>query len=133
MAEIALDCGYPTSSLKERVYALPGSSPQSIGRCGLLIYTATAGAQGTLGGLVGSTSRFARMLSTALERQRICSSDPVCVDHEPDGRSGDRATHGAACHACLLIPETSCEMRNLFLDRRLLVETMGGCGAQFFG
>ncbi len=23
-------------------------------------------------------------------------------------RSGDRATHGAACHSCLLISETSC-------------------------
>jgi hypothetical protein len=52
ITEIALDCGYPASSLKERVYALP--SPSSGGardRCGILIYTATAGAQGTLGGL----------------------------------------------------------------------------------
>jgi hypothetical protein len=52
MTEIALDCGYPASSLKERVYAL--SSARTAGlleRCGLLIYTATPGAQGTLGGL----------------------------------------------------------------------------------
>ena len=118
-------------SLKERVYALsgPDGAPE---RCGILIYTATAGAQGTLGGLVGTAPRFAQILRNALERSRICSNDPVCADHEPDNRSGDRATHGAACHGCLLIAETSCEMRNLFLDRSLLVPTMGTDGASFF-
>ena len=89
-----------------------GAAPS---RFGILIYTATAGAQGTLGGLVGTVPRFAHILRRALERAAICSNDPVCADHEPDDRSGDRATHGAACHGCLLIAETSCEMRNLFL------------------
>jgi hypothetical protein len=131
MAEIALDCGYPASSLKERIYSLqgPGGGPE---RCGILIYTATAGAQGTLGGLVGTAPRFANILRSALERATICSNDPVCADHEPDDRSGDRATHGAACHGCLLIAETSCEMRNLFLDRSLLVPTMATHGGAFF-
>ena len=76
--------------------------------------------------------RFAYILKSALERLRICSKDPVCADHEPDDRSGDHATHGAACHACLLIAETSCEMRNLFLDRDLLVQTMAGNKSAFF-
>ena len=131
MAEIALDCGYPASSLKERVYALccADGAPE---RCGILIYTATAGAQGTLGGLVGTAPRFAQILEGALERSRICSNDPICADHQPDNRSGDRATHGAACHGCLLIAETSCEMRNLFLDRSLLVPTMSPDGSAFF-
>jgi hypothetical protein len=62
----------------------------------------------------------------------ICSNDPICADHEPDNRSGDRATHGAACHGCLLIAETSCEMRNLFLDRNLLVPTMATDSSAFF-
>jgi len=132
MSEIALDCGYPASSLKERIYALSGPIGGAPTRCGILIYTATAGAQGTLGGLVGTAPRFARILRNALERATICSNDPVCADHEPDDRSGDRATHGAACHGCLLIAETSCEMRNLFLDRNLLVPTMGVDGAAFF-
>jgi hypothetical protein len=134
MAEIALDCGYPSSSLRERVYALSESRGPSAeaNRCGVLIYTATAGAQGTLGGLVASSARFARILRNALERVAICSNDPVCADHEPDGRSGDRATHGAACHGCLLIAETSCEMRNLFLDRSLLVPTMADQSTAFF-
>jgi hypothetical protein len=133
MAEIALDCGYPASSLKERVYALSGArGGEDFDRCGVLIYTASAGAQGTLGGLVATAPRFADILRSALERLRICSNDPICADHEPDDRSGDRATHGAACHGCLLIAETSCEMRNLFLDRSLLVRTMSEESAQFF-
>lgn len=133
MAEIALDCGYPASSLKERVYALSSSrAGGDIDRCGVLIYTASAGAQGTLGGLVATAPRFAQILRNAVDRLRICSNDPVCADHEPDDRSGDRATHGAACHGCLLIAETSCEMRNLFLDRSLLVQTMGDELSRFF-
>lgn len=133
MAEIALDSGYPASSLKERIYALSdarnGGAPI---KCGILIYTATPGAQGTLGGLVAAGSRFSGILRSALDRLAICSNDPVCADHEPDGRSGDRATHGAACHGCLLIAETSCEMRNLFLDRSLLVQTMARHQSNFF-
>lgn len=133
MAEISLDCGYPASSLKERVYAL--SSTRGVGeadRCGILIYTASTGAQGTLGGLVATAPRFAFILKNALDRLSICSSDPVCADHEPDEKSGDRATHGAACHSCLLVAETSCEMRNLFLDRNLLVRTMADDLSNFF-
>ena len=133
MAEIALDCGYPASSLKERVYALTGArGGGDVERCGVLIYTASAGAQGTLGGLVATVSRFSHILKSAMDRLRICSNDPVCADHEPDDRSGDRATHGAACHGCLLIAETSCEMRNLFLDRSLLIPTMGDQDSSFF-
>lgn len=130
MAEIALDCGYPASSLKERVYAL--GSTKGCDRCGILIYTASAGAQGTLGGLVATAPRFASIMRSALERLTICSNDPVCADHEPDGQGGDRATHGAACHGCLLIAETSCESRNLFLDRSLLVPTMSNAGFACF-
>jgi hypothetical protein len=129
MSEIALDCGYPASALKERVYALPEIDG---GRFGILIYTATAGAQGTLGGLVATAPRFASILKGALDRIAICSNDPVCSDHEPDTQSGDRATHGAACHSCLLIAETSCESRNLYLDRALLAQTMSATGEAFF-
>ena len=133
LAEVALECGYPSSSLKERVYALSTTGPAGpVDCCGILIYTASAGAQGTLGGLVGIAPRLAHIPHAALMRAMICSNDPVCADHEPDDRSGDRATHGAACHGCLLIAETSCEMRNLFLDRALLMPTMAGAGAEFF-
>jgi hypothetical protein len=132
MQEIALDCGYPASSPKERVYAHASVPGGMVDRCGLLIYTASAGAQGTLGGLVSIAPRFSEILTAALRRAEICSNDPICADHEPDGHTGDRATHGAACHGCLLVAETSCEARNLFLDRALLVETMSGAKAAFF-
>lgn len=132
MTEIALDCGYPASALRERVYALPPATQKGPLRCGLLIYTATAGTQGTLGGLVEVTQRFSTVLLGALERLRVCSSDPVCADHDPGGHKDDRATHGAACHGCLLIAETSCEARNLFLDRALLIDTMSDVGSAFF-
>jgi hypothetical protein len=132
MGEIAIDCGYPASSLKERVYALPPAVKGGPARCGLLIYTATAGTQGTLGGLVEVANRFSTVLRSALERLELCSSDPVCADHDPTTSTDDRALHGAACHGCLLIAETSCEARNLFLDRALLVPTMADADAAFF-
>ena len=133
ISEIALDCGYPASSLKERVYALTDPTDRHRPtRCGILIYTATTGSLGTLGGLVATTERFSHILAAALRRLQICSNDPVCADHNPSNRTDDRALHGAACHGCLLIAETSCEMRNVFLDRALLVETMAQEGANFF-
>jgi len=89
MSEVAIDCGYPASALKERIYVLPRLPGQPI-RCGILIYTATAGNQGTLGGLVEVTRRFSRVLKSALNRQGLCSSDPVCADHDP-------GMYGVAC------------------------------------
>ena len=95
ISEIALDCGYPASSLKERVYALSDpSNPSQVNRCGILIYTATAGSFSTLGGLVATAARFAHILAAALGRLQICSNDPVCADHDPGNRTDDRALHG---------------------------------------
>jgi hypothetical protein len=51
--------------------------------------------QGTLGGLVEVTDRFAVMLHGALRRLEVCSSDPLCADHDPVAHKDDRATHGA--------------------------------------
>lgn len=132
MSEVAIDCGYPSSALKERIYVLPTAPGEPL-KCAVLIYTATAGAQGTLGGLVETTSRFAPILRRALERLYLCSGDPVCADHESATADEDRMLHGAACHGCLLISETSCEARNLFLDRALLVSSVATEGAGFFG
>ena len=102
-------------------------------QCGILIHTAAAGNQGTLGGLVDVTRRFVRLLKSALDRARLCSGDPVCADHDPTAAHDDRTLHGAARHGCLLVAETSCEARNLFLDRALMVDTMGETTASFFG
>ncbi len=133
MAEIALECGYPASAMKERIYALANPLRRThFDRCGVLIYTATSGNQGTLGGLVGTSARFSAILTSALARLEVCSNDPICADHEPASSTDDRALHGAACHGCLLIAETSCENRNLFLDRALLVDTMADQNSGFF-
>lgn len=117
MAELALDCGYPLSSLKERVYV---SKEGGRARHGLLIYTANAGGQGTLGGLSHLATRMPAIVDKAVERLSSCSNDPICGEHEPGDPHDDRHLLGAACHACLLVPETSCEARNGRLDRTLL-------------
>jgi hypothetical protein len=131
ITEVAIDCGYPASSIRERIYISQGLGA-AVPAVGILIYTASAGNQGTLGGLVEVSRRFAQVMESALERQRLCSGDPVCADHDPAEAADDRALHGAACHGCLVIAETSCEARNLFLDRALLVDTVGPTGVGFF-
>jgi hypothetical protein len=125
MTAIALDCGYPASSLRERVYAL-------YGRYGILIHTGSSDAEGTLGGLVESGRHIGTHLHRALDLARLCSNDPVCAEHRPDDAHERRFMHGAACHGCLLIAETSCEQRNDLLDRALLVPTVSTPGAAFF-
>ena len=69
-----------------------------------------------------------RDLENALSRIAVCSNDPICADHTPEASNDDRNLHGAACHGCVLVAETSCEKRNEFLDRALLVETMAPDG-----
>jgi hypothetical protein len=122
---VSLGCGYPASSIRERIYALPSGY-------GILLYTATSDAEGTLGGLVEVGRRIGQYLDEALDAGRLCSNDPVCAQHEPTDVHEQRHLHGAACHGCLLISETSCEMRNDFLDRALVVPTVAGIGAEFF-
>lgn len=122
---VSLSCGYPASSIRERIYARPEG-------CGILLYTASSDAEGTLGGLVEVGRNIDKHLAAALEIGRLCSNDPVCAQHEPSDPHEQRFLLGAACHGCLLISETSCEMRNDFLDRSLVVPTVGGDGAAFF-
>jgi len=124
LTAIALEAGYAANSLRERIYA-------NDGRYGILIYTASSGAEGTLGGLVESARSIGRHLRHALELAVLCSNDPICAEHRPDDRLSARPLHGAACHGCLLIAETSCEQRNEFLDRALVVETVLSEGAAF--
>ena len=125
MTSIALDCGYPASSLRERVYAGKGGY-------GILIYTGSSDSEGTLGGLVETGRRLAAHLRRALDAARLCSNDPVCAEHAPASALEGRMLQGAACHGCLLIAETSCEQRNDFLDRSLVVPTVGLKDAAFF-
>ncbi|MBU6535563.1 DrmB family protein [Streptomyces sp. NPDC057245] len=124
--QFALECGYGASGIAERVYARSGPDPMS----GILLYTAAPDSEGTLGGLVslGRSERLGPAVDQALEEARLCSSDPMCAEHDPLVHS---RLHGAACHACLFAAETSCERGNHFLDRALLVETLAGDSCAF--
>lgn len=117
--QFALECGYGASGIAERIYARSGPDPMS----GILLYTAAPDSEGTLGGLVslGRGERLGPAISQALEEARLCSSDPMCAEHDPRIHA---RLHGAACHACLFAAETSCERGNHYLDRALLVETL---------
>jgi hypothetical protein len=44
----------------------------------------------------------------------------------------ERWLHGAACHGCVLVAETSCEMHNDYLDRALVVPVIDVPDAAFF-
>ena len=123
---VALDCGYASSSIRERIYALKDSG------YGILLYTASPDAEGTLGGLVETADRIVPHLRTALELGRLCSNDPVCAQHHADSEEEERYLHGAACHGCVLLAESSCERHNDFLDRALVVPTVDDAGAAFF-
>ncbi|MFE2754294.1 DrmB family protein [Actinosynnema sp. NPDC059335] len=115
----AFEAGYSTSALRERLYVTKkGAGPAM---AGVLIYTAAGDSEGTLGGLVrmGEFPRLGRLLDMSITAARWCSFDPVCADHPGQGPDGLSL---AACHACSLVPETSCEATNRLLDRRLLVD-----------
>lgn len=113
--EWSLEAGYPAASLRERLYFDDAMA-------GLLIYTATSDSAGSLGGLVaqGEPRALAASLLSGLRRAEWCSADPLCIESEATGAG---SINLAACHACVLLPETSCEVSNGLLDRALLVGT----------
>lgn len=123
---LELEAGYSGSSLRERIYSDDRMA-------GFLIYTATPDSEGTLGGLVelARPEDLGPILARIWEDTQLCANDPFCASR----KVADRESHlnGAACHACLLLPETSCEQGNHYLDRSLVVKTLGGEGAEFVG
>ena len=125
---LAVRCGYPAASIRERIY-VDGETR----RFGLLLYTASADAEGTLGGLVQQARSIEDHLAQALRGAALCSNDPVCAWHDSGRSLEERWLHGAACHGCALVAETSCEMRNDYLDRALVVPVIGVVDAAFFG
>ncbi|WP_346536248.1 DUF1998 domain-containing protein [Micromonospora sp. DPT] len=122
--ELSLDAGYPAASLRERLYSREGEA-------GFLIYTASADSAGSLGGLAAQSAaaRFDAVVRSAIVRAQWCSADPVCIEATSSGAGGSNL---AACHACLLLPETSCELYNSILDRATLVGLPDDTEAGFF-
>lgn len=116
--ELSFQCGYATSSLRERIYCkLPDDgSPQA----GILVYTAAGDMEGTLGGLArrGEPPLLLQSIMAALERAAWCSTDPICIESTGQGFN---SLNLGACHACSLLPETSCVYANALLDRAFLL------------
>ncbi len=111
LRSLAVDSGYSAPSIRERVYVAGGVSG------GMILYSVQPGADGTLGGLVSLAGSFDRILARARELAETCSNDPLCAGRKVSGG----AHSGAACYACLLASETSCEHRNMWLDRQVLL------------
>ena len=130
--QISVECGYSASALRERLYV---SEPEE-GRPamnGVLIYTGSPDSEGSLGGLVRLAEP--RLLQAIVQRTLSsagwCGSDPVCIETDV-AQSGERVS-GAACHCCLLLPETACEKFNRELDRAMLVGDVDGTFSGYFG
>ncbi len=109
--ELESTSGYPAASLKERIYSSIGQNMS-----GVLIYTTVVDIVGSLGGIVESAEpkEFLALMEGVFKHAQWCSLDPVCTEHEGQGPGW---LNRAACHACALIPEPSCDHGNVFLDR----------------
>lgn len=128
--KLVFACGYSSASLRERLYA---SSTPGREMAGLLIYTAAGDSEGTMGGLVrmARPDNLRSVFASAINDARWCSTDPVCMDAGEKGQGPD-SCNLAACHGCALVPETSCEEFNRFLDRGLVVGTFNDPGMGYF-
>ncbi len=120
--ELEFSCGYPSASIRERLYV---SNDEKLSMQGFLIYT-TEGAEGSMGGIITQCSTFAKvekLIESAMKRAFDCTSDPLCWEAD---KQGVFDLNRAACFSCSLLSETSCEMMNLSLDRRVLVDEQSG-------
>jgi len=129
---LTFECGYASASLRERLYI---SDSESSPMAGILIYTAAGDSEGTMGGLVrmGKPGYFEPAFRRAIESAEWCSSDPVCRELGSRSGQGPDSCNLAACHSCALLPETSCEEFNRFLDRSMVVDGPETNNLGFFG
>lgn len=116
---LSVESGYSLASIRERIY-LEVDETTGEARGGILLYTSGYGSDGTLGGLIALVPKFEHILGKAISMGETCSADPLCREQFfiPGRHSG------AACYACSLISETSCEHRNLWLDRNVLLDNL---------
>ncbi len=117
--EMTTYAGYNAASIAERLYV---NQQNKEDMCGLLIYTAAGDEEGTLGGLsrLVDPEIFNKLFHDVITNSRWCSTDPICNQGDPQGPFNKNL---GACHSCALLPETSCEHRNSFLDRGVVVGT----------
>lgn len=115
MRQLSFDCGYNLASIREKLFVFEDNA-------GILLYTAQGDSEGSLGGLVrqGEIDASAQLITKAIERLVWCSNDPICSEMPDNGLEG---LNKSACHACAIVPETSCTHLNSFLDRGLVVNS----------
>ena len=123
VSAISLECGYAASAIRERIYCAPATD--AVPMAAILLSTGTSGTEGTLGGLVEQGRLLLSHLRRAFDDGELCSNDPVCASHSPKDDPVERFLEGSACHGCLFIAECSCERFNRYLDRALVVPTIG--------
>ncbi len=113
--ELEYLAGYPATSIQERLYIDDELKMQ-----GVLIYT-IAGSEGSYGGLTSicDNEKIGNLIQSAIIRANDCATDPICYHTSGQGVGNQNLS---ACFNCTLLPETSCEMFNSFLDRRILID-----------
>jgi hypothetical protein len=131
--QLADDCGYSASSIKEKIYGTFMDEADRPNMSGVLVYLAASDAEGSLGGLIGiaaDPNRMRSVLKNMLHKAQWCSADPLCHNST---KQGFHSLNYAACHDCVLLPETSCEFRNTLLDRVAIVGTPENPGLGLMG
>ena len=128
---LASESGYSNASIREKIYCSKFADDNAPQMAGVLIYTASGDSEGSLGGLVrqGLPGRIENIIARAISEAKWCASDPVCIQSTGQGQYGCNL---AACHNCALLPETSCENKNMFLDRGLMVGTLDDATIGYF-
>ncbi|MBL4746314.1 MAG: DUF1998 domain-containing protein [Flavobacteriaceae bacterium] len=113
--ELEYLAGYPATSIQERLYI-----DNELKMQGVLIYT-VAGSEGSYGGLTSicDNEKIGNLIQSAIIRANDCATDPICYHTSGQGVGN---LNLSACFNCTLLPETSCEMFNSFLDRRILID-----------
>jgi len=114
---ISDDAGYSSAAIRERVYFERDDTTGKV-RGGILLYASQPGTEGTMGGLIALKDTFDQFVEKARQQIEGCSADPLCSKHGFE--TGNFI--GAACHGCMMNSETSCELRNMFLDRSVFNE-----------
>ena len=122
--ELAYNSGYGESSISERIYSNDSTNA-------ILLYTSSNSSESSLGGIVRNSNLndFLMTMKGAINKSRLCSRDPLCMKSTIDEGPIHTRLNGAACYACSLLPETSCENFNRLLDRLTLGDKQFG----FFG
>lgn len=118
--EISNICGYSAASIREKIYS-EISDKDKVKMCGVLIFVSSSDSDSSLGGLISVANNedvFEKVMDSMLDRASWCSGDPLCISST---KQGYKYLNYAACHDCTLLPETSCERFNCFLDRASIV------------